>query len=223
MKKEEKLNILSDNATLLFHRKDVVNEEINLTLSHIVSILCTNSDNYSIEKLIREYKTLLPNSIGNEDVLIYQSMSTSRPFANEMKKAYAIGSTADAPAGSHEKIATVKNNFNTLAFEHFSQSINNAKQIFASSFSQACELVNDGECEFCILPIENMSTGKMLSFYSIIDKYELKICSAYDICDDEGNTVRYALLGKGCFEPSKKIPILIFCLIFQSYPKTAHL
>jgi hypothetical protein len=53
------------------------------------------------------------------------------------------------------------------------------------------------------LPIENSVDGKLFGFYSLIDRFELKICSVCDIEGEGDSRIRYALAGKNCREPSK--------------------
>ena len=66
-----------------------------------------------------------------------------------------------------------------------------------TAFSSACESVWDGESEFCILPLENAS-GKLLSFYSMVDRYELKIRMIYEVGNEDSQSVKYALLSRSC-------------------------
>ena len=72
-----------------------------------------------------------------------------------------------------------------------------AKVSYRTSFEDVCEDVYNSTSDYCILPIENSTGGKLFSFYSLIDKYDLKI---FAICDlDEGSSdkrTRYALISK---------------------------
>ncbi len=203
MTKEEKLNILCENLSVLGSRSGIAEEERRLTLCHMVSEICSDS-HASIEECTRLYKSLAPDVNGDEEIILYEHMLAVGKRYSEMKAEFSIGSLEGCPAGSHGKIACVKNNYNNLALEYFSQKINSSRPVFLQSFTAVCENVSLGESEFCILPIENMTEGKMPGFYSLIDRYELKICNACDIDDEHGNTVRYALLSKGCPEPPEK-------------------
>jgi prephenate dehydratase len=53
------------------------------------------------------------------------------------------------------------------------------------------------------VPIENTSDGKLANFYSIIDRYELKIWSTCEIESSDGDQVtRYALLTRRLIIPN---------------------
>ncbi len=203
MTKEERLNILCNNLSVFGSRKQGADEERELTLRHIVFEICEGGE-LSLEDTAALYKRLVPDLEGHEEIILYQQLWSEGKRHSEMKLTFPIGSLEGTPAGSHGKIACVKNSYNNMALEYFSQKINSARPLFLPSFSAVCESVSLGECEFCILPIENMNEGKMLGFYSMIDRYELKICRVFDIEDDHGDVVRYALLSKSCPEPSER-------------------
>ncbi|MBE6596697.1 MAG: hypothetical protein E7641_03405 [Ruminococcaceae bacterium] len=101
------------------------------------------------------------------------------------------------PAGSHGKIAFIRNNYNDLALKKLSAAVPHSKSVQKSNFEDCCEAVASGECEFAVIPVENTSDGKMFGFYSLIDRYELRICAVCSIeSDDLSKTVRYALVGR---------------------------
>ncbi len=117
---------------------------------------------------------------------------------------------ASAP-GSHGKIAFVKNNYNEKAFEIFSGTVTRAKPVHSTSFFNACEDVYNDLCEFCILPTESTQSGKLLSFYAMLDRYELKICALCSIDTDDGReSVKYALVGKNMPDRLPKSEALCF-------------
>lgn len=203
MLKDERLKILSENIGVFTSRTDIPFEQRKLTLSHIASILCESYSNLSLKELDSIYKEITPDASGEEKILLYKEMSLHRNLNARMKEEFSIGS-AETPAGAHGKIAFVKNDLNNTAFDFLSRSINNAKPIWVLSFASACESVVDGKSEFCLLPIENSSDGKLLGFYSMIERYDLKICTVCEVDDRQGETVSYALLARGCKELSKK-------------------
>jgi prephenate dehydratase len=98
---------------------------------------------------------------------------------------------------SNGRIAYVKNNFTEKAFWEFSKIVTDPKAAYSQSFEGACEDVYNSVAQYCILPIENSSDGKLINFYSLIDKYDLKIfalCSV-DYADASSST-KFALLKK---------------------------
>ena len=71
-----------------------------------------------------------------------------------------------------------------------------------SSFDEICENINSGSCVYGILPIESSENGKLLRFYNLIDRHDLKINAVCDIpYSDDSATTRYALVSKNIIFP----------------------
>ena len=96
---------------------------------------------------------------------------------------------------SAERIAYIKNSYNDTAYMQFSSLLDSPKVSYFTSVSDVCDSVYRGECEYCILPVETSSDGKLLSFYELIFKYNFKLVSVNDLHSNNGYT-RYALLSK---------------------------
>ena len=95
------------------------------------------------------------------------------------------------------RIAYMKNNFTESAFLCFSKVIANPRSAYFQSFDAVCEEVYSGGCEFCILPIESSSEGRLNSFYSMIDRFELKISAVCVVDQHDGQKfTKFALLKK---------------------------
>lgn len=101
----------------------------------------------------------------------------------------------EIPDSALERIAYMKNSYNDIAYMQFSALLSSPRAAYFGSVSEVCESVYNGECEYCILPIETSVDGKLLSFYELILKYNYKINAVYDLQREDGYT-RYALLGK---------------------------
>ena len=101
------------------------------------------------------------------------------------------------PPEATEKISYLKSNYADAAYFKFSSVISTPRASYAESFENACEDVYNGICEFCILPIENSTDGKLIGFFSLIEKYELKISTVCTVhyADNSRNT-KFALLRK---------------------------
>ena len=100
--------------------------------------------------------------------------------------------------GTKAKIAYwASNRYSRLAYNRFSSLSEAAEHIAAESFSDVCELVSDGDSDFGILPIENSTDGRLVGFYRMLDKYDLKICAVCNIEDDTGeHFTRFALISR---------------------------
>lgn len=102
------------------------------------------------------------------------------------------------------RIAYVKNNFTDSAYLTFSKSLSSPRCAYFDSFDSICEDVHSGKSEFCILPVETSTDGKLVSFYSMMDRYELKILSICTVEHQGGaNFTKFALLGKSLSFPEK--------------------
>jgi prephenate dehydratase len=94
----------------------------------------------------------------------------------------------------------VQNEYCKSAYGILSKTVKYPKQIYCASFPEAYETVVYNASEFALLPIERTINGRLFGFYSMLDRYELKI---YAVCtlETEGEkaaeAVRYALAGKG--------------------------
>lgn len=94
------------------------------------------------------------------------------------------------------RIAYLQNAFTDRAYHAFSTRTRRARSQYHDSYGAACEAVAEGSCEACILPIEHAQDGKLLGFYRLIDRYELRIVCACDIAGQNGVESRFALLQK---------------------------
>ena len=110
-----------------------------------------------------------------------------------LKPTPALFATKDSYKLRGGRVAFSESNMLTSAFEEFRKSDGMLSASYVRSFSDACEDVYSGECEWCILPIENSRDGALLSVYNLIEKYELcisKVC----VINNEELTTKFALL-----------------------------
>ena len=118
--------------------------------------------------------------------------SSKNPYFKNYFSAYSVSASL-APG----KIAYLKNSYNDAAYLAFSHHLHSPTSYYAQSVTEVCEAVLDGTCEYCILPLQTASDGKLLSFYRLILKYGLKINLVYDMPGrtNKDHTV-YALLSR---------------------------
>ena len=108
-----------------------------------------------------------------------------------------LGASDVCSADAVKKIAYVKNNFTDSAYLAFSKASFAFRYAYFDSFDAICEDVHSGKSEFCILPIETSSDGKLFSFYSLIDRYEFRIVSTCTVKHQDGSKfTKFALLGR---------------------------
>lgn len=107
--------------------------------------------------------------------------------------------TDDISEHAADKIAYVQNTFADTAYLCFSAQLAHPRAAYFDSFSDVCEEVYNGICEYCILPILHDRDGKLFRFYELLEKYDLRIVCACDVprTEKDGTTVtRYALIRK---------------------------
>ena len=199
---ENKKRIYVENLREFNKRLEITTQQKEITLSELAKLYCENySDTSDILDILRETVTKLCAA----DEIIFLSELCRSELSEKIKNMLFIGSSEPTLAGAHSKISYVKNRYNDLAFEHFSRSVANAKPDYALSFTECCENVFDGHCEFCILPVMNSKDGRLMSFYSLLDRYELKICETIELdSDDLSTTIKHARISRSCKEQKSR-------------------
>ncbi len=107
--------------------------------------------------------------------------------------------SAEISERAAEKIAYVQNSYSDNAYLQFSRTLIHPRAAYFDSFSDVCEEVYNGICEYGILPLLHERDGKLFRFYSLLEKYDLRIVCACDVPTVERDSVtvtRYALIRK---------------------------
>ncbi len=105
-----------------------------------------------------------------------------------------FGRTPSVDEEASGRVAYQRNIFADEAFLHFSPHIQEPKAAYFGSFAGVCEQVYNGLCEYCILPLENSQDGKLLRFYGLIQKYELKIVLTCEVtASDQRHVTTFGL------------------------------
>lgn len=187
MKYTDAIKVHCKNLHELSLRSELSRRQISNTAMQLAELMLKNEGGEDAGALYKKFRALSPY-IESED-----GANFCRMLARSDKITSSTG-YGNAVPGSHGKVAIVRNEYNESAFSVFSHMINNAKSIYSPSFSAAFESVLDGKCEFCICPVESSQSGRLFGFYSMLDRYELKI-SAVCSLDAENESVKYALVG----------------------------
>lgn len=202
--RERKLDTLVDNIRLLEQRREAAVEQKQISCSLLAELVCEETVSAELETVYNEYCSYIGAADAEAKAELCRRISTSPKYSRELERRNVFG-IGDAPtAGTHGRTAYVRNRRVDDVFNAFSERVRGLKAYYAASFSEACEAVFSSECEFCILPIESSSDGKLFSFYSMIDRYELKICGIYSAADEQGQTTVYALVGRSAELPRSK-------------------
>ena len=128
------------------------------------------------------------------------------------------------------RIAYLKSSYNDTAYLEFSRLIPSPRAAYYDSIANVCESVYNGSCEYCILPLETSSDGKLSSFYDLILKYGFNICAVYDLHHAESTKyTRYGLVGKNfdvkgaSLKTKSRIRFLEFVFEEDSYPSAVDI
>ena len=110
----------------------------------------------------------------------------------------AILESVEYQALSQEpQILYQKNSFTDAAYLAFAKLFHAPRAAYTHSYQAACEDLYNGIGDFCILPLENATEGRMNGFLRLIDRFSLKIIA---ICTVEGSdrskSTSFALLAK---------------------------
>ena len=97
---------------------------------------------------------------------------------------------------SANRISYQRNRYTDAAFQRFTLLLHEPRAAYAHSFPSVCEDVYNGKSEFCILPLENSSEGRLAGFTSLIEQFDIKIVATCDIRSGEDKLTRFALLRK---------------------------
>ena len=190
----DKFDIFKQNISYLNERSNILNKQKKITFELIAEEL---SENYSAlsDKLNAKYD-ILSDASASDCIAFFSLLSQNNVSLPQLLAEH------DEPYDVFDhkttsKISYVKNNYNDIAFLRFSELFAKPTVSYGTTFEEVCRDVYNSESDFCILPIECSANGKMFSFYSLINKYELKIFAVCDIDEGiSGKRTRYALLSR---------------------------
>ncbi|MCQ2432117.1 MAG: hypothetical protein MJ175_05875 [Clostridia bacterium] len=107
-----------------------------------------------------------------------------------------------APRSAGERIAYLRNTYTDEAYEQFAEAFLHAAPAYYSDFPGVCEALYYGRATACILPLENSVDGKLLRFYALMSKYDLRIGAMCSIAsEDSDSQTNYALLRRSVTVP----------------------
>lgn len=196
----------SKNLEALDKRQSVLFKTRMALINELAYSICKGG-NASVEEIERNYFAAI-SSAGDpaselekyfDGIFIQEKIGICREIARLTPTGLfteaILGQNEPCPKSAKGRISYVKNNFTDSAYLSFSKSLKGSRCAYSDSFETICEDVFNGESEFCILPIETSLDGRLFSFYSLIDKYELKIS---EICtvnhQNSSKFTRFALL-----------------------------
>lgn len=160
-----------------------------------------NGDPEALLRALQETRPLYKSALS-----VYERIAVCRELislcpALEIGRSLPFNSLEALPEEAINKIAFVENNYTSEAFSRISRQLELATPVFTRSFDELCERVYNGEVEFGILPVESTDNGKLLYFYSLINKYELKIAAVCSVDTSDLGSTTFALIRKSIEYP----------------------
>ena len=181
------VEILLSNLSALGKEAGSVDRRRNAQIGELASLISL-PENASVRDTLSDFIAHLPSK---GDVIRLCKALTRRGY-RQMDEAF---SPADPPSASaSECVAYLRSRYTDAAYLTLTAHLSKPRAIYFSSFTDVCEEVYHGLCEYCILPVESATDGKLIRFYTLIEKFELKIVAVCDIEDASGTETRYALL-----------------------------
>ena len=186
---------LQENLSVAEERLLLVQEQRTLCASMLAHHIC--QDEGSLTELFDRFLHTVKDANEVTKACFCQAYIQRHQKEKSISPEVLLGMNETPSAGSHGKIALVRNRYNERAYECFENLVIGAKPYYASDFAEACDSVYNGQCSYCILPLENSANGRLFGFYSLMDRYDLKICSIAEMDGSNASeTVRYALVGR---------------------------
>lgn len=194
-------NVLFDsvreNLLELNKRGSILNEQRSILVSELADSIIGEFGSDAPDAMYREFQRAL-DFANISDRLIFSEKLAAHYHPKDLTR-LLLSSDGEGliRAGTHGKISYIRNRYNDEAYARFSSVIPHAKPLFFSDFEECCEAIASGESEFTILPLEDSVDGKMFGFYSLLDRYALKIAYVCNVeREDNSKNIKYALAGK---------------------------
>ena len=166
-----------------------------------------------------KFLPLLKPSRHADDVNHIHGVAERIVLCREFTQAYTQKSADSNMDGCEKTVAILNNGYMQEAFDKLCSKFNRSA-VYCGSFEEMCENVGTESYDYAIVPIENSENGKLLRFYTLIGRYDLKINAVCDISYSDGSaTTRYALVSKSvqdtarradCFEFSVSLDHSVF-------------
>lgn len=188
MSKRSDTEILNSNLSKISEREAVTSELRTLAIK---DINLPSNNIHDVKELVRIYRRYMPFDGA-------YTIADRTIFCNNLYDATSISLQHIEKLCDNDIItalAYVKNQYSEEAANILSKFFSVNKKRHYRSFNELCEDIESGICDGCVVPIENTSDGKLMNFYSIIDRFDLKIACTCDIDNQNGDqTTCYALL-----------------------------
>ena len=229
---ENRLNLVIEERLAhideLSHAITEDGEEIDIIKSIILSLksesFCDNDE--IIDKNAKGVNSIYSALSLRERLLICESILSSYSAGEKInyEMFWNVEKRPVTPK-SKDRIAYLKSTYNDMAFLEFAKLLSSPCAAYYDSIANVCESVYNDTSEYCILPLETSTDGKLSSFYDLILKYGFNICAVYDLHhSDSSRHTKYGLISKSSavhttpLKTKSKIKYIEFVFEHDSYP-----
>ena len=189
----------------------LINRQMRLSEIHEL-VTAVAAESQSSEAAIARLEAIRPTRCRDNTVSALERVALCReylkiyPGTPGFQRELFFGSSETLSKSEENTVAYIENTYTEEAFKRFSKALGTAVPIRVTSFDELCEAVYSGSSEFGIIPIENAENGKLARFYSLINKYDLKIASVLSISSsDSSSETGFALIRKNIDYPKLKL------------------
>lgn len=179
--------ILLSNLIALGEEASVLDRRRLAQLGELAALV-TLPEHTGVRDALRDFTGDLPD---RRDVIRFCRALTEHGYRYRDE---VFGHGEHPSASASECVAYLQNRYADTAYLALTSHLSKPRASYFSSFSDVCEEVYHGLCEFCILPVESAEDGKLIRFYALIEKFDLKIVAVCDVESANGSYTRYALL-----------------------------
>ncbi len=191
MNETDAARILAENLLVFSERGELSAKQRNLCAEELCLRWSRSRPEQTAQERYREFCAAVPHALPEDKARLCRHLSV------RLKEREGFGGEDTGVAGTHGRIALVRNRYTEEAFSCFSEIVSGAKPHYPTSFASVCEDVFDRRCEFGILPIENTQDGRLFSFYAMLNRYELRICADCSLeTENLAGVIRFALIGR---------------------------
>ena len=168
---EKARNTLAVNLSKLYSRAAATDEQIRICVD-----MLAESAAHEEEQVDAVYARLVRNAEGATAehkarvcACLCESFEERDQLIRFFDKRFSPGAEGISQSAAG-RIAYVRNKRSDDVFLSLSRNMKGAKAHYEATFTECCEAVMDGSCEYCLLPLENSSDGRLYSFYSLLEK-----------------------------------------------------
>lgn len=186
---QQNIDTLSSNLRILQEREAALRQLRALVITDMMLPL---SEHSGVRDIIQTYRKYMP--FDNSAFSVFDRAELCKKICLSVKGIEHLLFSHN-PSDGIETVAYVKNQYSTEALSDLRTHVEIRGEKAFRSFNELCDDIEAGVFDDCIIPLENTSNGRLMNFYSIIDRFDLKITLTCDVESQSGDQVtRYALL-----------------------------